>query len=60
LQFSNFTLAFIDTAVSYARKMFMILTPGVSVTAGSFRSEWLKFENKKLYFTAIFGTLNFC
>jgi hypothetical protein len=57
LQFSNCTLAFIDTAVSFARKMFMTLAPGVSVTAGSFRSEWLKFENKKHYFPAIFGTL---
>jgi hypothetical protein len=46
LQFPNWTLAYFDTAVSYARKMFMTLTPGVSVTAGSFRSEWLKFETK--------------
>jgi hypothetical protein len=30
--------------------MFMTLAPGVSVTAGSFRSEWLKFENKKTLF----------
>ncbi len=43
LQFPNCTLAYFDTAVSYAHKMFMTLTPGVSVTAGSFRIEWLKF-----------------